>query len=295
MNEDRSLLPAGSRVLCAVSGGADSVCLLHWLSGQTDLQVFAAHFEHGLRGEESLRDAAFVEALCGKMGIPCLVEHGDAAAYAKEKHLGIEEAARELRYAFLERAAEAFSCDRIATAHNADDNAETMLLNLCRGAGTAGLRGIPPLRGRIVRPLLHCTREEIEDYLREHGLSHVEDSSNADDAFRRNLLRHQVLPVLRQLNPQVSKAALRTAELLREDEDCLDALAADFLQNFDDGESLPIRELLALHRAVSSRVLRRIAPGSLEREHVDAVLRFCAGEGLGFLDLPGLRLRSTLR
>ena len=125
------------------------------------LEIFAAHYEHGLRGEDSLRDAAFVEAFCRERGIPCTAEHGDAAAYAAEKRLGVEEAARELRYAFLERTADALSCGRIATAHNADDNAETLLMNLVRGSGLRGLGGIPPQRGRIVRPLLEVPREEI--------------------------------------------------------------------------------------------------------------------------------------
>ena len=291
MNRDFELLPAGSRVLCAVSGGADSVCLLHWLRGQTDLQLFAAHYEHGLRGEESLGDAAFTEELCAAWGIPCAVEHGNAAAYAKEKGLGIEEAARELRYAFLERTADALGCDRIATAHQADDNAETVLLNLCRGAGAAGLAGIPPRRGRIVRPLLDTTRAEIEDYLREHALPHREDSSNESEIYRRNLLRHRVLPVLRELNPRLSRAILRSSALLREDEACLNAQAEAFVAAHFSGDSLPLRELLELPRALSARVLRRLCPQSLALAHVEAALCFCAGEGLGVLDLPGLRLR----
>ena len=204
MRPNWELIPSGSRVLCAVSGGADSMCLLHLLSAREDLTVLAAHYEHGLRGEESLRDADFVAAWCAQRGIPCTVEHGDAAAYARDHGMGIEEAARELRYAFLERTADALNCDRIATAHNADDNAETLLLNLCRGAGTAGLRGIPPRRGRIVRPLLDCTREEIEATLRDAGVPHVEDGSNRSLDYRRNRLRHQVLPLLRDLNPRFS-------------------------------------------------------------------------------------------
>ena len=136
------LLSPGSRVLCAVSGGSDSMALLHMLRLRADLRVCAAHFEHGLRGEESLRDAAFVEDYCRREGIPCLVEHGDVRAFARENGLGIEEAARELRYAFLERAAEALGCDTIATAHNADDNAETLLLHRAgRAAGHPAAAG----------------------------------------------------------------------------------------------------------------------------------------------------------
>ena len=291
MNIDESLIPAGSHVLCAVSGGADSVCLLHLLWKRTELTVTAAHFEHGLRGEESLRDARFVEAFCAGRGIPLVLEHGDAGAFSREKGLGIEEGARLLRYAFLERTAAERGCDWIATAHNANDNAETMLLNLCRGAGTKGLCGIPPRRGIIVRPLLGCTREEIEQYLKENGLPHVEDSSNASEDYSRNLLRNRVGPVLRQLNPRFAESFGKASALLRQDEDCLAALAEDFIRECFEGGRLPVDRLLALHPAIASRVLRRLAPRSVTREHVDVALRFCAEPGLGFLDLPGLRLR----
>ncbi len=289
-----ALLPPGSRVLCAVSGGSDSVALLHLLWSQRvqwEWEIFAAHFEHGLRGEESLADAAFVEDFCRERGIPCTVEHGDAAAYAAERHMGIEAAARELRYAFLERTADALSCDRIATAHNANDNAETLLLNLIRGSGLRGLGGIPPQRGRIVRPLLTVSREEIEQYLRENGLPHVEDKSNTDEAFRRNRLRRSVLPVLHQMNPALLRAFSDTAALARQDEDCLDALAEDFIRKQYREQSLPVEELLDLHPAISSRVVRKLCNQGLSREHVEQVLCFCRGSGLGFLDLPGQRLR----
>ena len=291
MNIDRSGIPAGSRVLCAVSGGADSMCLLHWLHTQPDLELTAAHFEHGIRGEESLRDAAFVEAFCQRLGILCVTEHADVPTYAREMGLGLEEAARELRYAFLERTADRLNCDYILTAHNADDNAETVLLNLCRGAGPAGLAGIPPERGRILRPLLGCTRAEIEAYLRENGVPHVEDSSNDSTDYSRNRIRHQVMPVLRDLNPRFSEAALRSSRLLRQDGDCLDRLASAFLREQGTENGLLLPALLELHPALASRVLRAFCGRNLEQTHVDAALRFCAGEGLGYLDLPGLRLR----
>lgn len=291
---DEALLPRGSGVLCAVSGGADSMCLLHVLKSRAEalgIRVCAAHYEHGLRGEEALRDCAFVEEYCKKEHIPCVTEHGDVRAYAAANGLGIEEAARELRYAFLERAADALGCDWIATAHNADDNAETLLLHLCRGSGAAGLAGIPPKRGRILRPLLGCTRAEIEAYLAAEGVAHVEDSSNGSEDYARNRLRLRVTPVLRELNPAFAEAAGRTAALLRADDDCLRAMAEDFIAREYREGSLPLTALRALHPAVAGRVLRALCPGSLSFEHVEAALAFAGGTEYGELDLPGLRLR----
>ena len=294
IGKERELLPRGTRLLCAVSGGADSMCLLHLMkSRETELgiEVFAAHYEHGLRGEESLRDCAFVENWCREKGILCVSEHGDVRAFAKGKSMGLEEAARELRYAFLQKTAAELGCTRIATAHNADDNAETLLFNLCRGSGAAGLRGIPPVRGNIIRPLLRCTRAEIEDYLRENHVPHVEDSSNAGEEYSRNRIRHRVTPVLREINPAFSTAALRTAELMRRDEDCLSAMAEAFIRENFDGESLPLAKLRALHPAVAGRVFRRLCPETLSLEQVDGLLEKTAGSELAFADLPGIRLR----
>lgn len=292
--EEYGMLPRGSRVLCAVSGGADSMCLLHLLFSKREelgIEVLAAHYEHGLRGEESLRDAAFVESWCGAQGIPFVIEHGDVAGYAARKGLGDEEAARELRYAFLHRAAGENGCGRIATAHNADDNAETILFNLCRGGGAAGLRGIPPVRGEIVRPLLGCSREDIEEYLEKNAVPHVEDSTNQADDYSRNRIRHKVIPVLREINPAFSAAAGRTARLLREDEACLQGMAGDFIEKNSADGSLPAAELAALPKAVASRVLRRVCPRSLSLAHVEAALALCRGQGLGYADLPGIRIR----
>ena len=293
-NLDRSLLPPGSRVLCAVSGGADSMCLLWLLWSRREelgLSVTAAHFEHGIRGEEALEDARFVENFCRQRGIPFVLGRGDVPGRAKELGLGLEDCARQLRYAFLAETARKLDCDRIATAHNADDQAETLLLRLARGTGTAGLRGIPRQRGNIVRPLLDWTRQEILEYLSAERIPHVEDSSNADERYARNRIRRQVMPVLLGLNPGFSRAALRTARLLERDEDCLEQMAAVFVRKHAGEESLSCSELLALHPAVSSRVLRRLCPRALSCEQSEELLRFAGGAGPGWLDLPGLRLR----
>lgn len=195
-----SSIPPGSKVLCAVSGGADSMCLLHMLSQREDIDLVAAHFNHQLRSRESDEDEAFVRNICTQWNIPFTAGQGDVLAFARQKGFSTEEAARALRYDFLEKAAQAEGCGLIATAHNADDNAETILMNLIRGTSLHGLTGIPSQRGNIVRPLLGMTRGEISAYLDEHGIPHREDSSNADEAYTRNKIRRQVIPILRELN-----------------------------------------------------------------------------------------------
>ena len=279
----------GERVVCAVSGGADSMCLLHlvWSQGY---DVIAAHFEHGIRGEESQRDAHFVETWCRKHGIPFVLGHGDAPGYAAENGLSLEEAARELRYDFLYKTAEAYGTDRILTAHSLDDNAETLLFNLIRGSGTAGLCGIPQSRGKLLRPLLHVSRAEIEAYLRENEVPHVEDSSNESDDYTRNLIRHRVMPLLKEINPRFPEAAERTARLSERDEAFFSALARAYLGRELKNESLPLESLRVLHPAVASRVIRTLFPG-LSMERCDAVLDFVRGSEYGLLEIPGRTLR----
>jgi len=284
-----ALPPRGERVVCAVSGGADSMCLLHlvWSQGY---DVIAAHFEHGIRGEESQRDAHFVETWCRKHGIPFVLGHGDAPGYAAENGLSLEEAARELRYDFLYKTAETYGADRILTAHSLDDNAETLLFNLIRGSGTAGLCGIPQSRGKLLRPLLHVSRAEIEAYLRENEVPHVEDSSNESDDYTRNLIRHRVMPLLKEINPRFPEAAERTARLSERDEAFFSALARAYLGRELKNESLPLESLRALHPAVASRVIRTLFPG-LSMERCDAVLDFVRGSEYGLLEIPGRTLR----
>ena len=264
---DRSLLPAGCTVLCAVSGGADSVCLLDLVRRLGDVTVLCAHFDHGIRGAESARDAAFVEALCKEWGVPFFPGRGDVPAYAAANGLSIETAAREARYAFLERTAKEHGADVIATAHNLNDNAETILFRMARGTGLRGLTGIPARRGRIVRPLLQTPRRDIEEYLIARGIPHVEDSTNAETDAARNRIRLDVLPRLESIHPGAAAGIARMIETLAEDEAFLASLAEEKLALW--GEAIPGAELCAL-------------------------LRFAAGDGDGVLELPGRRVRREL-
>lgn len=287
------MLSAGDRVLVALSGGADSMCLLHSLleNAETlDITVCAAHYNHCLRGAESERDACFAEKQCEKLGVPFLCGSGDVSAEAEKSHRSLEETARGMRYAFLNEAAEKLSCNKIATAHNADDNAETLLLNLARGSGAKGLSGIPPVRGNIIRPLILCTRAEIEAFLEERAIPHVEDSSNATDDYTRNVLRHRVMPVLRDINPAFSEAAMRTSLSLREDDALLCGMAEDFIsENVSEG-SVSVEALKKLQKPVAARVFRSLCGGSLTAQHCDALLKLLEGEGLGHADVPHMRV-----
>lgn len=280
------LLPAGGLILCAVSGGADSMYLLCRLRA-LGYPVAAAHYNHGLRGAEADRDEALVRVFCDSHDVPFIAGRGDVRSMAADRHMGLEEAAREARYAFLERAADECGAAVIATAHTADDNLETMLMHLARGTGLAGLCGIPPVRGRVVRPMLDVTRDEVTAYLHAHGIPHAEDSTNAEDLFARNRIRHTAVPALRAENPNAAAAAARAAALLREDEAYLSGLAAAFVRENETEHSLPAGALCALPRPVATRAVRIMAGRQLSAEHTEAILR-AARDG-GFADVPGLR------
>lgn len=289
---DWEALPRGSRVLCALSGGADSVCLLHWLARQEDLTVCAAHFNHQLRGEEADGDEAFVRALCERWNIPLTVGRGDVKTFARTEKRSVEEAGRVLRYQFLRQTAQAEGCDLIATAHNTDDNAETMLLSLLRGTGLTGLTGIPPRRGNLIRPLLGTTRQEILSYLDRHDLPHREDSSNSDETYARNKLRAQVMPVLRQLNGRAVEHMANTAAQLTEIDRYLDETARGLLAPAEESPgqvSLPVEALSqapgVLRPRMIFQLLDRLGVGrrDIRSVHLEAVLALSPGGGL---DLP---------
>lgn len=274
-----NMFPHGCHVVAGLSGGADSVAMVHYLcshSAELGIQVIAAHVNHGLRGEEADRDELFSAEFCQSLGIECRVIHADIAAAAKQNSQGIEECGREVRYSFFRRLCGADG--RIATAHTLTDNAETILMNLTKGAGTKGLCGIPPVRGNIVRPLLGVTRQEVELYCSYYGLTFVTDSTNLSDEYARNNLRHHVVPALRQINPGFELAVGRMTEILRCDEDFFEEQAERVLSEAaetDGGYQLDV--LRQLPRALLMRVISAAAEkaGSVRigYDHIAAVER----------------------
>lgn len=288
------LLPRGSHVLCALSGGRDSVYLLYRLlewAKEWELTISAAHYNHHLRGEESDRDERFVRQLCENLHVPLYADGGDVRGYAEERGMGLEEAARTLRYAFLEQTRSACGADVIATAHHADDLAETMLFQLARGAGTKGLGGIPPRRGRIVRPILMVTRQEIDAFLEENAITYVEDSTNALDDGSRNQIRHHVIPALRQINPEFVRHAARCAILLREDDEYLQMQADRFLEAYPPQQGIDGQALRSLPRPIAARVIRGVWGSGLTADHVSQIIELCGKEGLSFAHVPGAVVR----
>lgn len=266
----------GDTVLVGLSGGADSVCLTHLLQTEfPELRIAACHLNHGLRGAESERDEAFVQAFCVQLGIPCYTGRAPVAELAGAKHCGVEEAGREARYAFFEETARRLEAEVsgrvwVATAHTQSDQAETVLFRLVRGSAGRGLGGIPPMRGRVVRPLLSVSREEVEAYCREAGLSYVTDSTNASEAYARNRIRRQVIPELRQVNPAAEEHIARTAGLLREEEEWLAELTATRYAVLERDGALPAAELRSCPAALRRRLLamfleRNGLPCSFER------------------------------
>ena len=291
------LIPPGGGVLCALSGGADSMYLLcRLLEGRERYgwRVCAAHLNHGLR-ETAGRDEKFVRDWCGRRGVPLAVGFEDVAGYARREGLSLEEAGRTLRYRFLGQAALEAGCPLIATGHHAGDSAETVLMNLIRGCGLKGLAGIPERRDNIVRPMLEVSRGEIEAYLKEHGVPHVEDETNDDVNYTRNKVRHQLLP-LEELNPQAAAHIAAAARRLREDEEELSRQAAPLAAeglDIPDGVALPVRVLREAPRPLALRacagLLERAGLGA-QAVHLERVLALALGDDPSAgADLPGGR------
>jgi len=305
---DQRLLSAQSPLLVAVSGGADSVCLLHVLSDIKDelgTSLHIAHLNHKLRGEESDADAAYVAELAASLDIPVTVGERDVAALKKKRHISLEEAAREARYAFLAQTADAVGAGEAAVGHTADDHIETVLMHLVRGSGVKGLGGLKPrtewrLDGdevTIVRPLLEVSRWETAEYCRQHGLAVREDSTNLSLSPLRNRIRHQLLPLLREYNPQINEALLRTARIADEDLGFIDERCSRLWVNIahKQGDAVTIdRQGLLKTPPVLRRYLLRMSIEKLagdikdiELRHIEDIMAILTKPAGKRLDLPG--------
>jgi tRNA(Ile)-lysidine synthase len=299
--QDYQMLERGQSVLVAVSGGADSMVLLHtlWqLCEPLALQLYVAHLNHQMRANAN-EDARFVEATAHQLGLQCICQASDVPVYQQQHKLSPEDAARRVRYAFLRATATHLRTDRIAVGHTADDQAETVLFHLLRGSGLRGLGGIPPVRARIVRPLIRVSRADILAYARTHRLQFREDPSNVQRHYTRNRLRLDLLPVLRQhYNPRLVQSLCRTAQLLADDEAALQAVAhqhflAARLASTAASIQLRIDVMTPLPLALQRRVLRAALAeliGDLQgvtATHIASVLALLrSGSGNKHVDLP---------
>ena len=302
--EKDMLPPAGGVMLCAVSGGRDSMALLSFLeqlAAEKGFILHAAHYNHMLRPTAD-RDEDFVRLWCADRHIPLACGTCDVRAWAREQGASLEDAARTLRYRFLEETADRVGAQRIATAHHVQDNAETVLLHLLRGTGLRGLGGIAPVRGRVVRPFLETDRRDIDAYVEENNIPYVEDESNDDITFARNRLRIEVMPLLEKLAPGSTARIAGAAAILREEENHLAQESAGLLPPAEEDKiSLPVNTLMSRDLAIRRRLVRSMAQQlgvGLTAAQTDAVLALGSG---GFLDLPdGLQAyrqahRLTLR
>lgn len=287
-------------VLLGYSGGADSSTLLKLLYDNRDrfgYTLYALHVNHMIRGDEALRDENFCRSECESLGIPIYVRTVDVPKQAKLMKCGLEEAARKIRYDAFDEYSKKIASETgkqvlTATAHNADDNAETILFNLTRGSALSGLCGIKRQRDNVIRPLITSSKCDIIDYCDENGIQYITDSTNFDTAYTRNKLRHSVIPILREINPSLLRAFTRTSSHLSDDADYLNRACDDFIRDNVANGGVEVSLLCSLHPAISSRVVHKLASecGALDCSdtHVAAIMDLCrVGKPHSSIDLHG--------
>ena len=291
------MIHAGDLVICAVSGGPDSMCLLDsllCLSRELDFTIHVGHLHHHMRGEQADKDAEIVADFCRSRNVPVTIGHAQVFDLAQELGVGVEEAGRIARYQFLFDLSQEVGGSKIAVGHNMNDQAETVIMRLVRGAGTQGLAGIPPVKGEIIRPIIYIPRDEIEEYCRIKGLPVITDIYNFDLAYTRNLVRHKIIPEMKELfNPSIVEVLSQTAEVLRWDAEYLEHVADCAFKriSFKEGRMTFVDEgdLAKLPKAISSRVLEsawRECAEQTENLHIRHVIRLL-DENESTLTLPG--------
>ena len=268
------LIKYGDKILVGLSGGADSVCLTHilyTLGERMGLTLYTAHLNHGIRGAEAERDEMFAEEFSRQLGIECFVKHADVKSCARLTGESEELCGRRLRYEFFDELCEKHGIDKIATAHNKNDNAETILMNFIRGSSLAGLCGIPVRRDNIIRPVLCLTRDEITEYIDKNNLKYVTDSTNLEEVYTRNKIRRRLMPEIESdFNPNFISAVVRNSENLQKDRELLDALANEAYEKCgNDIELLGKQHIYVRHRIIYKMLGECIA--DMSSVYVDAV------------------------
>lgn len=298
---DNALIEPGSRVVAGLSGGADSTALvqvLFELAPELGFEICCAHYNHGIRAYGAANDEEFVRDFCSARSIPLLVERADVPSFAVTKGLSIETAARLMRYDFLARAMKHFDAQRIAVAHHMDDNAESVLLHLIRGSGLKGLTGMSYVRGDIIRPLLDIRRSEIENFLKERGIPYCTDETNLIPEGSRNIVRLEIMPLIRKLNPAAVETIAGCAELLGQDESFLAEQAEAALNKIKtqkgyDREAFSRLPLPIKSRAVRIALHRSGAEADIERVHVEKIMELLEKQSGAALDVPHARVRLS--
>ncbi|GAB4411828.1 MAG: tRNA lysidine(34) synthetase TilS [Thermodesulfovibrionales bacterium] len=266
-----SMLTGGEIVLIGLSGGPDSVCLLtalNMLKAELSLELHAIYIDHGLRPSETTSEIEFCRKLCKGLAVPFVTKSINVKTYAKEHGLNKQEAARELRYRVFGEIASEIGASKIALGHNADDQLETFFMRVLRGSGPKGLSGIPPVRGRIIRPLIEIEREDIEEYLDEERVSYIVDSSNLKEDYLRNRIRFSLIPEIKRINPDITETMTRTMEIFREEDRYFAAIVAKTLMKLISRKTdLRIELFLAPMEAMDRVILRRVLRKAIDETH----------------------------
>lgn len=280
-----NMLEQNDSVVVALSGGADSVSLLDIIISFKEiynLTVYAAHVNHMIRGKEADGDENFCRLLCKKYNVELFVKSIDVKALAKQQKISEELCGRNVRYDFFEELSKKLNA-KVATAHTASDNAETLLFNIARGTSVSGLCGIVPCREYIIRPLIETTRVQVEDYCKNNNLEYVTDSTNLDDEYTRNKIRHHLIPVLKQINPQFEKSAVKLTENMREIKDCIDFEANKAIELCKTNFGYDCKKLEKLSKAVLCQAIGIICKDNgvknLEQKHISLIIDIISNGG----------------
>ena len=283
--KDFNMLKSANSVIIGVSGGMDSVSLLHFfINNFKNIKIKVVHINHNLRGEESARDENFVKKLCNDFKIECIVGSFDILKISRAKKKGIEETARKVRYDFFRKISEKDD-SKTATAHTLSDNIETVFLNLTRGCGLSGLAGIAPVRNNIIRPFIYVTRAEIENYIKDNNLSYVSDSSNFSDLYSRNKIRHNIIPEFFKINSNFEQNVGRFIFQVQKENEYLDYLSKNAFKN----TNFECEKIKILPNALKNRVYKLILnhfSTNIESRHIKLAAELLSGQ-INAFNLPG--------